>query len=204
MNIRTPAALGVYAECLKRETDLGPFQAILRLLAEAPAKTVSPWLAAYLDSHPKGPLWTAVLLTLMPMDWDRTLRWISGVLTDSETETSLKLNIIRRLGNRPHAGAESVLLAFLQQAPPMCLPELRWMAIRSLGWIGNSQETLGTLETQYRYCQQDDILRLALDSAVHQVTERLAVQDTLTKRSARPVTPVVMEPLSVPSVLNLS
>lgn len=170
----TPEVFTIYQHALEQETDLPFVKAILKGLERFDKEKVAPLLVHYLKTHDQSPLWTEVLSHLMNINLGEAFPWIATLLTESE-ETDTKLHILKRLGSKPNPEVEKILITVLQNAERHLLaPELRWMTIRSLGWIGQSQEGLRVLEGQHGACQRDEILQHALQNAIRQVSERVA------------------------------
>ncbi len=171
--LKTPETLKIYHRTLEQETDDNLLKVALRGLQLFDKDTVEPILKAYLENHTESSFWKEVLMQLMHLDLRKTLPWLSKILAEGD-DLELKLFILKRFGAKPHPEVEKLLINILKSESSQGLePELRWMTIRSLGWIGQSQEALITLETQQSVCQNDEILSQALKSAIRQVSERV-------------------------------
>lgn len=174
----TPEAKQIYQGFLRPAMDMLLFKTALRGLQSLEKETLLPILTAYLEREPVTPHWTEVLMTLMHLDLVKALPWLTTCLSQGD-ESELKLFILKRLGSKAHPDAENILIQFLQPAEGSILAlELRWMAMRSLGWIGRTQAALDVLEAQFSACQSDDILEQTRKTALKQIAERLPGSNT--------------------------
>ncbi len=171
--LTTPDVLTHYKHLLDTTTDAALLKATLKGLNAFEKTTVTPLLKAYLDKRSPDLLWQDVFMTLLNQDLVQALPWVSKLLAE-DTDVDLKLFVLKRLGAKPHSEAERILIQMLQQHPETSFaPELRWVTIRSLGWIGQTQAALSVLEGQESLCQRDEILSHTLQSARTQIAERL-------------------------------
>jgi len=96
--------------------------------------------------------------------------WVSGILM-TEGDVDHKLTLLKRLGIKPHPLREKLLTEFLSQR---LTQDLRWMAIKSLGVVGQSPQALSVLQAQLPYCSSDEIVHMTLQNAMRQISERLS------------------------------
>lgn len=172
--LNSPEVREILRQMLEKETDPQLFKLLLKGLQQSGREEVTPILMAYLEKHSQGPLWMEALMVLLHLDLKQALPWVSPLLSESG-DTDLKLQIVKRLGSRINPDVERILVNLLRETSGEQMPpELRWMVIRSLGWIGQSMDTVRILEAQVSLCRGDEILSQALKSALRQIAERTA------------------------------
>lgn len=182
--VQHPELASLYSDLLVRvgPDDLPLFRVALNGLSRFEPDQAVQRLQDILRTRAKDALWSEALLMLMQLRFADALAWIEPFLQSAEVDIDLKRQILKRLGARYHSQAEALLGRVLKQADTaQLLPELRWVAIRSLGWIGQTQESFAALECQRPACQSDEILLQALESALRQVQTRLNESVSLEK-----------------------
>ncbi len=205
--VKSAPLLNRLAGMLEKTRDTALFKSIVRVLQNYEKADVIPILEGYLDGHARNNQWAEVLMLLFQMDLRAALPFISSFLFMPDQNIDVKLSIIKRLGSRQNPDVEKILISILKESVHQPIPpELRWMTIRSLGWIGQTREALQALENQRFLCHNDDILNQTLTSAFRQISERMPTNGhNGASESSQPIStgqylPVRLNPIEVAEV----
>jgi len=168
--IQTPEVFEALERTLQSAPEPAIFNWILKGLERFDTHEVVPVLSRFLETQSQSAVWVQALLFLANLDLDAAMPWLSEILMREKGDADQKLMLLKRLGIRPHPLREKLLIEFLSQ--PLT-QDLRWMAIKSLGAIGQGQQALSVLQAQAQYCRSDEIVHKTLENATRQISERL-------------------------------
>ena len=158
--------------------DLTLAQAAMSALEGFDYHHMMPILTDFLETQTENPLWNDGLKLMLSIEPAQALPWVEQTLAHPETDPEIKLYLLRHLGSERSSEYENAIIRYIARARHNPIePELRWMAIRSLGWIGYSRESYDILLAQQALCASDPILSQTLQFAIQQLAKRLSIDE---------------------------
>ncbi|MCA9798020.1 MAG: AAA family ATPase [Cyanobacteria bacterium HKST-UBA04] len=154
-------------------------QAALEALTTFEKDHLMPVLVDFLETQPEHALWGQALSLMLDIDPATASPWLGDALLSDRMDVDTKLSIVRSLGSTRNTDYERLLCNFLNTAAqadqPAIEPELRWMAIRSLGWIGSGMDAYNTIRNQLPHSLDDPIVEQTIRQTLITMGRRLSI-----------------------------
>lgn len=170
---KDPAVLSAYQQLIfTPEASILQLTLALKGLCLFESKTILPILTGALKQADNPEAFLCILFSLMQVDFATALPTVESVLLSTGVEVDHKLAVLRLLGKQPHPAAERILVQLLTQIP--LNTDVQWMAIRSLGQMGQSKTAYQVIEKMA--LSETDLLFHTLKRAQSNIKQRLSHQ----------------------------